>query len=162
MPFERTATRVWRRLTPEERLAAATRFWEQPGQEVVASALAAIVKARRLRPQVARSLPDDTKARTLAALVDPGGEPVAAALLVALHLGERRGMLVAFLDALGLPHEEGLLRDEAAGAVDAEAARGGVQVLLERFPADQVRTYLNTLWLQDPERWASLEAVASS
>jgi hypothetical protein len=23
-----------------------------------------------------------------------------------------------------------------------------------------VRTYLNTLWLQDPERWAAVEAVA--
>jgi hypothetical protein len=160
--FETTASRVWRRLTPEERLVAATHFWEQPAQEVVGSALGAIVKARRLRPQVARSLPNETKARTTAALVDPGGEPVAAALLVALHLGDRRGLLVTFLDALGLPHEDGLLKDDATTPVTEDAVRAGVAALRAAFPPAQVDTYLNTLWLQDPDRWAALPNTGPS
>jgi hypothetical protein len=57
MDFEDTAGRLWKRLSREERLAAAARFFEQPGQEVLGSALGAIIKARHLRPQVARSLP---------------------------------------------------------------------------------------------------------
>ena len=41
---------------------------------------------------------------------------------------------------------------------DARAALSG----LSSYPADQVRTYMNTLWLQDPERWRSLERLYSS
>src|SRR6185436_12281280 len=111
MPFEKTATRLWKRLTREERLTAASAFWHEPPQEVAGSALAAIVKARHLRPQVARALDEEEKARSLASVLDPG-ETVASALLVALHLGERRPILAAFLDAAGLPHENGVLKEE--------------------------------------------------
>ena len=123
-------------------------------------ALAALVKLRHIRPQVARSLPPEEQARTLASVLDVG-EPVASALLVALHLGARRSMLGTFLDAAGLPHENGLLKDDPAdGAVSAEAARKGVDALRAAgHSPDQVRTYMNTLWLQDPDRWKALEAL---
>jgi hypothetical protein len=66
-------------------------------------------------------------------------------------------MLSTFLDAAGIPHEAGLLKDDAPPAPLTEApARAGVKALLASHPADHVRTYLNTLWLQDPERWAVL------
>jgi hypothetical protein len=89
---------------------------------------------------------------------DPG-ETLASALLVALHLGERRLLLGAFLDAVGLPHENGALKEDApdAAPLKEDAARAGVSALLAAFPAAQVETYLNTLWLQDPVRWAVLE-----
>jgi hypothetical protein len=161
--FEPTSTRLWKRLTPQERLSAATRFWNEPPQEVVGTALAAIIKARRLRPQVARSLPLEARARALASLLDPG-EPLAASLLVALHLGERRPLLGAFLDALGFPHEDGILKEEAdrPPRPEADAARRAVLALLPGFSPRTVAVYLNTLWLQDPERWAALEAAAQA
>jgi hypothetical protein len=159
--LETTAKRLWKRLTPPERLAAATRFWEEPPQELLGTALAAIVKARGLRPQVARSLPADARARALAGVLDPG-EPLAGSLLVALHLADRRPILAAFLDALGLPHEDGILTEEADGRPPAspEDARRAVAALLKTFPAANVGLYLNTLWLQDPERWSAPEAAA--
>ena len=110
MDFESSATRIWKRLTPRERLAAATRLWEEPPQEVVPSVLAAVVKVLRVRPQVARKLPDASIARAVAATIDPG-EALASSLVVALHLGERREMLRVFLDAVGLAHEDGILKD---------------------------------------------------
>lgn len=161
--FEPTATRLWKHLTPQERLSAATRFWNEPPQELVGTALAAIIKARRLRPQVARSLPLETRARAVASLLDPG-EPLAGSLLVALHLGERRPILGAFLDALAFPHEDGILT-EAADRLpppEPDAARRAVAALLPAFPARDVAVYLNTLWLQDPERWAALESAAAA
>jgi len=163
LPFEPTATRLWKRLTPQERLSAATHFWSEPPQEVAIAALAAIVKARRLRPQVARSLPLEARSRALASVLDPG-ESLAAALLVALHLGERRPLLAAFLDDLGLPHEDGILTDEAdrRPAPSANAARGAVRTLVPSFPPRDVGVYLNTLWLQDPDRWAALEAASDA
>jgi hypothetical protein len=159
MDFDDTAGRLWKRLSREERLAAATRFFEQPSQEILGSALGAIIKARHLRPQVARSMPPEEQARALGSVLDPG-EPVAAALLVALHLGERRAMLTTFLDALGLPHEDGILKEEADAVVlDQARLQTGLTALGARFGAHEIRTYLNTLWLQDPDRWDPLRAL---
>jgi hypothetical protein len=151
--------RLWKTLTHEERLRAASVFFEEPPAELAGAALGALVKARHLRPQAARSLPPDAQARILATVLDPG-EPLAQGLLVGLHLADRRPLLGAFLDALKLPHEDGILTEaaDAAPPVDDEQARAAVGAL-GRFPADQVRTYLNTLWLQDPERWRALEGT---
>jgi hypothetical protein len=155
--FEHTAGRLWKRLAREERQTAAGHFFEQPPQEALGTALAVLIKARHLRPQVARSMPPEEQARALASVLDVG-ETLASSLLVALHLGERRAMLSVFLDAAGLPHEEGLLKEEAdAVAFTEETARAGVRALLSSFPREQVEVYLNTLWLQDPDRWAPLE-----
>jgi len=159
MAFHPTATRLWKHLPPEERLAAATGFFAEPPPELAATALGALVKARHLRPQAARALAPDARARILATVLDPG-EPLAQGLLVSLHLAHRRPLLGAFLDALSLPHDDGVLKEEgdSAAPVTAEAAKAAVAALASH-PADQVRTYLNTLWLQDPERWGALEAV---
>jgi hypothetical protein len=158
--LETTASRLWKRLSREERLAATTFFFREPPEEVVGSALAAIIKARHLRPQVARTMSADEQARALASVLDPG-EPLAASLLVALHLGERRPMLATFLDAAGIAHEDGLLKDDAPPApLGEEAARAGVKALLAAYPREHVQTYLNTLWLQDPDRWAALENLS--
>ena len=114
MRFEPTAARLWKRLSRDERNAAATSFWKDTPAEVSGIALAAVVKARHMRPQVARSLPPEEQARALASVLDVG-EPVASSLLVALHLGERRSMLATFLDAAGLPHENGAAEGRRRG-----------------------------------------------
>jgi hypothetical protein len=157
MALHTTATRLWKNLLPEERLAAATAFFAEPPPELAGAAVGALVKARHLRPQAARSLAPDAQARILATVLDPG-EPLSQGLLVSLHLGHRRALLGAFLDALSLPHEDGVLKEEADAAPPAtpEKAKAAVGALVS-FPAGEVRTYLNTLWLQDPERWGALE-----
>jgi len=160
MAFHETATRLWKGLPAGERLLAAAAFYRDPSPELVGSALGVIAKARRMRPQAARSLPPDAQARILGTVLDPG-ESLAQGLLVALHLNERRALLAAFLDALDLPHEEGILTEEADGTEppsveSAQAARAA----LGTFSPDQVETYLNTLWLQDAELWAALPATS--
>ena len=161
MRFEPTAARLWKRLSRDERNAAAASFWKDTPAEVTGMALAALIKARHMRPQVARALPPEEQARALASVLDVG-EPVAASLLVALHLGDRRSMLATFLDAAGLPHDNGVLKDDAEqGVVAEESARKGVAALRAAgHSPEQVRTYLNTLWLQDPDRWKALEGVS--
>jgi hypothetical protein len=162
MAFQPTATRVWKHLPHEDRLAAAAAFFAETPPELTAPAIGALVKARHLRPQAARALAPDAQARILATVLDPG-EPLAQGLLVALHLGERRALLRAFLDAVSLPHEDGVLKEEgetAGPAVSPEQARAGIAALAS-FPPAQVQTYLNALWLQDPERWGALEGVAA-
>jgi hypothetical protein len=159
MAFHPTATRLWKHLPLEERRAAAAAFFAEPPSELAGAALGALVKARHLRPQAARSMGPEAQARILATVLDPG-EPLAHGLLVSLHLRHRRRLLGAFLDALGLPHEDGVLKDEEgpAAPVPAEKARSAVAAVAS-FPSAEVRTYLNTLWLQDPDRWAALEGA---
>lgn len=160
MAFQPTAIRIWKHLPQEDRLAAATAFFAETPSELAGTAIGALVKARHLRPQAARALAPDAQARILATVLDPG-EPLAQGLLVSLHLGARRPLLRAFLDAVALPHEDGVLKEEgeaAAPPVTPEQARAGVAALAP-FPAAHVRTYLNALWLQDPDRWGALEAA---
>jgi hypothetical protein len=161
MTFHETASRLWKSLPPGERLLAAAAFFRDPSPELVPEALQALVKARHMRPQAARALPPDAQARILATVLNPG-ESLAHGLLVDLHLVERRPLLAAFLDALGLPHDDGILSEEAeSGApVSPEAAREAVASLAS-FPPEQVHTYLNTLWLQDEERWGALAEADS-
>jgi hypothetical protein len=159
MAFHETSTRLWKSLPREERLLAAQAFFERPDPELLGSALGALVKARHMRPQAARGLAPNAQARILATVLDPG-EQLAQSLVVALHLTARREMLGAFLDALSLPHEDGIMTKEAESAPppSAEAARAA-RGALSSFPPDQVQTYLNALWLQDPDRWRALPEV---
>jgi hypothetical protein len=159
MPFEPSSLRLWKRLGPADRLAAAVHFWKEPPAGVVGAALGAIVAARKLRPQAARALPPEEQAKILASVLNPG-ESVASFLLVALHLGERRALLRGFLDALALPHEDGVLKEEADNvAVDETQITAAVKTIAGEFPREQIEVYLNTLWLQDPERWDVLSRV---
>jgi hypothetical protein len=161
MGFDTSAARVWKRLTREERLAAARHFWADPPREAAGAAQSAVVRALRIRPQSARTLDPERKAVALAGAGEVG-ELLAASLLVALHLGERRPLLAAFLDGAGLVHDQGLLPDEpGAPSIEEGAARRGYEAASKSFPEDQVRTYLNTLWLQDHDRWAVLDRLVA-
>ena len=161
MELDLSAGRSWRRLTREERLAASRQFWADPASEATPHAQAAIVKVLHVRPQAARTVPAERKAAALASVSEPS-ELLAASLLVALHLGLRRALLATFLDAVGLAHDQGLLAEDGAGEpVSEDAARRGVEALLAAYPPDQVRTYLNTLYLQDHGRWQALERAAA-
>jgi hypothetical protein len=157
MALETTSLRLWKRLSREEKLAAATHFWKEPPPALVPTALATLVSARKLRPQAARSLPVDQQAKILASVLDPG-EPLSGFLLASLHLGDRRPILRAFLDAVGLPHEDGMLKEESDDMVlDKDKVEAAVRKIATEFPREHVEVYLNTLWLQDPERWSLLE-----
>jgi hypothetical protein len=157
MPFQSNATRLWKHLTPGDRLAAAEAFFAHPSPELAPSALGVLARARHMRPQAARALAPDAQAHILATVLDPG-ESLSQGLLVALHLAHRRPLLAAFLDALGLPHEDGVLKEEADALppIEEPKARAAVSTL-SAFPWPQVEVYLNALWLQDPDRWAALE-----
>ncbi len=159
MILELSAQRLWKRLSAVDRQAAAQYLFAEPTPEAMAGAFGAIARTRRMRPQAVRAMAPDAQARATASILDPG-EALAASLLVALHLGERRPLLQAFLDAMNLPHEAGILTDEADAkpAPTTDGLRAGLQALAS-FPKDHVTTYLNTLYLQDPERWGALAEV---
>ena len=149
-------SQLWKQLAPDRKLQAAQAFWrdENAGVEQ-AEAVAAIAYRIKFRPLSVVKLPVEKKAKYLAA--QPGvSELVAARLLVAFHLDQQRPMMAAFLDALGIAHEQGLIADENLEAPDPEKLRAAATAIAASFPADEVSLYLSTLVWQDPETWGAL------
>ena len=67
-----------------------------------------ISQQKKFRPKTIVSLDLDRKVRHLASLSSLP-DSLAARALVAYHLAEQRPMMGEFLDALGIPHENGLI-----------------------------------------------------
>jgi hypothetical protein len=151
-------SRLWKQMTPEQRLRAALAFWkdEASGEDQIQAVLL-IAQRKKFRPKSVVALDDERKARHLAGL-SPMPESIAARALVAYHLDGQRPMMGAFLDALGIRHENGLIQDHE-GAPDRASIAAAAADLAQRFPADDVALYLNTLLSQDPETWGGLREV---
>ena len=139
------------------RTSAAQAFWadEQAALEQ-AEAVALISKQVKFRPKSVISLPLDKKAKHLAGLAQVS-DLLAARLMIAYHLEHQRPMMGAFLDALGIAHEEGLIKDESPKAPDAETLDKGVAALVAAYPKGDVARYFWTLLWQDPETWGGLQ-----
>jgi len=67
-------------------------------------------------------------------------------------------MMGAFLDALGIEHENGLIKEESVKPAPDKIGPAVAQ-LDQQFPAEDVRVYLTTLLSQDPETWGALDEV---
>ncbi len=78
-------------------------------------------------------MPGDKKARHLASF-PAVSELVAARLLVAYHLVHQRPMMGAFLDAVGIAHENGMIADEEVKAPEPEALRKAATAIAGQFP----------------------------
>ena len=89
----------------------------------------------------------------------PVSEMVAARLLVTYHLAHQRPMMGAFLDALGVAHEDGIIADEDMKAPPAETLAEAAKKLAAAYPASDVALYLSTLTWQDPETWGALSSL---
>jgi len=66
-------------------------------------------------------------------------------------------MLAAFLDALGIAHDQGVIA-EGADLTPPDPARlsAAARTLFETFPEDEVTLYLRVLMAMDEEMWGGL------
>ncbi len=117
-----------------------------------------IAKHVKFRPKTIAGLDAEGKARHLAS-VPTLPDDVAARLLVLYHLAEQRPMMAAFLDALGIAHEDGLIQDSHNVTPDPAKLGPAVAVLANAYPAVDVSIYLNTLLCHDPQTWGALQAL---
>ena len=153
-----TPSRLWKQMTLDQRTRAAHAFWEDPeaADDQVQAALL-IAQQKKFRPKTVIGLDTGRKARHLATL---GAVPdqIAARALIVYHLADHRPMMGAFLDALGIAHDNGLINEENVKP-DAEKIAPAAAQLAGQFPPDDVRIYLNTLLCQDPDTWGGLSAT---
>lgn len=150
------ASQLWKLMTDAQRRTAAEAFWGE-GEEGAEHAEVIGLLSRRLnfRVKSVLALPIDRKARYTAGLAAVS-DGVAGRLLVTFHLTHQRPMMSTFLDALGISHENGLIADEAAPALDASKLPTAVAALREQYALEDVNLYLHTLRLQDHATWGGL------
>jgi hypothetical protein len=150
-----TAPRVWKRMTFEQRQRAALAFWRDDSIAAdQAQAVQLIAKDKKFRPKTIAGLDAEGKARHLAS-VGTLPEDIATRLLIVYHLAEQRPMMGAFLDALGIAHENGLIQDSDS-TPDPAKLGPAVAALAAAYPATDVSLYLDTLLCHDPQTWGAL------
>jgi len=151
-----TPSRLWKSLTLDQRERIARAFWldEEAVEDQLQAALL-IAQQKKFRPKTVVSLDVDRKARHLATL---GSVPdsTAARALVVYHLAEQRPMMGAFLDALGIKHEEGIIAEEEVTPPTTDALKQAARTLAASYPGEDVSLYLSTLVWQDPDTWGPL------
>ena len=150
-------SQLWKTLPPERKLQAAEAFWsDQEGGLEQAEAVALIAQKIKFRAKSVIAMPADKRARHLASFPNVS-ELVAARLLVAYHLAHQRPMMGAFLDLLGIAHEDGLIKDEEPKKPEDATLDKAVKELSAKFPKQDVARYFWALLWQDPETWGGLK-----
>lgn len=154
-----TPSQLWASLDVDLRLLAARSFYAHDWGENPArrEADAAIMFGMRFRESAVRQLPVERRAQYLAKSIRPN-DGLSGSLLLALHLETRRPMLSAFLDALGIPHVDGLIAEDHEPEPPSSAAlEKAAAALRKAYPADDVDLYLATLFVLDRETWAGID-----
>ena len=146
-------------MSSDRRSAAAELFWtdEQSAEQQV-EACASIATHMKFRAKSVLNLPVEKKTRYLVTLPNVS-DAVAARALVNYHLGRQRPMMAEFLDALGVAHEEGLIKDETVVKPDSDKLRAAAEQVTGKYPPEDVTLYLSTLVSQDPETWGELASL---
>jgi hypothetical protein len=154
---ELTPARLWAQLDPETReLAARTVYSDLLDDDSGRlEADMAIATTLRFRPVAVRKLPLDKRVGYLLRAVR-ADDALASTLLLSLHLGRRRPMLAAFLDRLGIDHEDGVIQVDDFEPPGAEDLAPAVEAVYEAFPHAEADVYFATLIAMEPEVWEGL------
>ena len=148
-------------MTGEQRLRAARALWnDADARAEQVQAAGVIAQQLKFRPKTVAGLDNDKKARYLTNVVNVPDE-LAAKLLVAYHFAEQKPMMSAFLDAIGIEHEDGLIKEDA-GVPDPARMAGAAAAIARTYPTEDVAVYLNTLLWQDAETWGALGDLPES
>lgn len=155
-------SKIWKDLPVEKRLAAADAFWrDDQAQEIMAQhieAIVAIAQRLKFRPKSVQALPVERRAKQLAQMSDVS-DAIATRALIAYHFRDERPLMSAFLDAIGIAHDNGLITAEEVKAPEEAQVRTAVETVRKSFPVKDLETYLRTLSALDAETWGAVDKV---
>jgi hypothetical protein len=124
--------------------------------------VSAVAEARKVRPVFLERQPRAQRHTTmLATLTRPAMEPAAGNLIRTWLVKKQNPMLVQYLDALGIPHKEGVVDDLPASMDDAKL-KPAVEGLLAKFPHEEVAVYLLAFNEMNEANWPNLKAMLES
>ena len=150
---------VWELMDDDEKKAAAVAFWNEADRESRSAIEVALAQDLKFRPQSVRQLSADRVAGRLVRLADSLPETVLFQYLFHLHMSGRRPLMVEYLDAVGLPHDDGALDlpDDFEGP-DGEKVEASARDLVKAREHEAL-VYLGTLIVADTDFWKRLEPV---
>jgi len=112
---------------------------------VYKATLGAVADARRVRSVYLQRQPRTQRhSDMMETLSKPRLEMAASTLLRTWLLKEKKSLLVDFLDALGIEHEDGVV-DELPESVEESKLTAAIDQMLQKYPAEVVAVYLNAL-----------------
>jgi hypothetical protein len=152
--------RIWNLMGEERRLAAAKSFWESSEQKGAQRQVEQVLAQRlHARPGFVKKLSPERKAVYLAR--DMATMPYLwDAVMISYHFAAHRPMLTDFLNALGIPNENG--HYESGGSLTpptGEALESAIKILSEKYDRTDVLVYLGAAVTQDPVFWANLQPI---
>ncbi|SRR6266542_187098 len=154
-------SRLWKKMSLERRMDAAELFWvDEQSTEQQIEAVGALAAHMKFRAKSVIGLPIEKKAKYLATL-PAVSDVVAARALVNYHLARQRPMMAAFLDGLGIAHEDGLISEENLSKPELEKLRTAAAELATKYPPEDVSLYFKTLVSQDPDTWGELAELTT-
>ena len=155
-------SQLWKQLDPDRKRQAADAFWrDENAANEQAEAIGLIAQRIKFRLKSVITMPVEKKSQYVLSM-PAVSEMLAARLLVAYHLAHQRPMMGAFLDALGISHEEGIIAEEDVKPPSADALKKTASSLAASYPAGDVSLYLSTLVWQDPDTWGALAELPES
>ncbi len=147
---------VWDLMTDDEKKTAAGALWTNADRESRMAVEMVVAKEMKFRPQSVRKLSAERVAPMLARIAVEMPETAFFQFLFHFHMAEGRKLMVEYLDAVGLPHEDGVLDlPEDAEAPTEEAAAGPARELITKYGREAL-VYLGTLAVADADFWAGM------
>ncbi|MFM1769270.1 MAG: hypothetical protein RJA22_1799 [Verrucomicrobiota bacterium] len=153
-----TSTELFAAMSPA--LAAdVIEFNHAEEKAVYRAALEAIAQSRKVRPVFLERQPRTERLATLvASLSRPQLGLAADTLLRCWLLRKHTALLTDFLNALGIPHENGAV-ESLPKTVDDAALKAAIEGLLAKHPAEVVAIYLRCFNSMNVENWANLDRL---
>ena len=150
---------VWDLMDDDEKKAAAVAFWDNADHESRSALEAALAADLKFRQRSVRQLSAEKVAGRLVRLAENLPETVLFQYLYHLHMAERRPLMVEFLDAVGLPHDNGALDlpEDFEGPDAAKVEKTGRDLASSK--GHEALVYLGTLMVADADFWTGLEPV---
>jgi hypothetical protein len=143
-------------MSAERRMDAAELFWgDEQSTDQQVEAIAAIASHMKFRTKSVLALPAEKRVKYLATLPNVS-DTIAARALVSYHLERHRPMMAAFLDLLGISHDNGLINDDEVTKPETGKLKAAAAELATKYPAEDVSLYFATLVSQDPDTWGEL------
>ena len=137
-------------------------FAHESDKPAYKATLAAVAQARHVRPVFLQRQPRPQRhAAMVTTLARPALDAVAGGLIRAWLLKKQKAMLMDFLDALGIKHEDGVV-ENLPGEMDDAKLKPAVATLLAKYPPEVVAVYLNAFNEMNETSWANLKAMLES
>jgi hypothetical protein len=128
-------------------------------KELYRVALAGAAQARKVRPVFLERQPRAERHRfMIAALARPDLNMVAGNVLSGWLVKNQQALLVDFLNALKVSHENGVV-ENLPDKVDDTELKNAVNLLLERNPPENVALYQHAFYSMNEANWPTLDVM---